>query len=314
MEPAVGIDGLCRGLRLLVIAGGNGLATQQDFVLLANLYLQIRHDFAYRPYHIACARVTANRSGALRQSVTHHHVDAYRVDKLADLVGDCRTGSRKERAVFDADGLLEQCIDRTLIELILQMEHHGRRLAQAQIVQVVRPSSLDGIQHHGPFQARLLFDALVYPLIYLLPKTGYAAHGCRTNLLDGGLNILRTQIDAHLRPPLQADIRPATLEDVRQRQKVHRHILIGELRDTNLVRAECLQVVVVHQQYTLRLACSTRRIKYVADVLISHFRTAALRLSPMCECLALLQEFAEVNGGAVARITLDGRVEYDNLL
>ena len=219
MEPSVLVYGSSRRYRFLVVTLGNGLATEQYFVIFTDLHLQVGHHFAHRADDIIHRREAGNRSGRLCQSVTHYHVDAHRVDKLTHFIRHSCSSSRKERAILNTDGLLQQGIDRLFVEFILEMQHQGRILPLTHVLQVVFPAHLDGIENHGFPHPRLLGNALLHALIDFLPKTRNTAHHRRTHLLNGHLYILRMQVDANLHTTLNANIRPAPFKHMRQRQE-----------------------------------------------------------------------------------------------
>ena len=118
VEPAVGGEGLGGGDGLLVVTIGDGLAPQQDFLIVGYLHLQAGDDAPHRAYRKACEGIEGHRGRRFRQPVSHHHVQPHGVGKDADFVGHGRPGRGKEVAVLQPDGLLQQGVDRAFVELV----------------------------------------------------------------------------------------------------------------------------------------------------------------------------------------------------
>ena len=309
VEPSVLVDGLGRRNGFLIVAARDGPSAQQDFVVRPDLHLQVGHHLAHRADDEPRGGEARHGGGRLRQAVADDHVDAYGVDKLAHLVRYRRAGRGEERAALDADGLLQQGVDGLLVELVAQVEHQGRRLAQADVLQVVFAARADGVEQHRPADARLLGDAFLYALVHFLPEAGDAAHHRGAHLFDRRLDVLRMQVDADLHAALQADICPASLEDVRQRQEAHRHILVRHLRQADVVRAEGLEVVCVVEHHALRFARRAGRVEDVGQVVGRRLRRAFFHHLVVRQAFTQSHELVEVKGGRVARVAHHVAVE-----
>ena len=212
MEPTILIHRGIGGLLLAVVVAHDGLAAQQNLILLAYLHFNLGQNFAHRAQLEVLQGEAGDSSTALCQAITHHHEDAYRVNKLANLIGHGGSGGGEEVATVNTDGFLQQGIDRALIEFILQMEHQRGLLAQEDIIHVMLTAHLQGVEHHCLHYPTFMGNLLLHTGIDLLPKTGHAAHHRGTHLLDGGLNVLRTEVDANLSPLGEADVGPASLK------------------------------------------------------------------------------------------------------
>ena len=268
MEPAVFVDSRSGGFRFLIIAGSNSLTAKQDFIVFSNLHFKVGHDSTYRTYLIPLVEEAGYGSRRFRQSITHHHIDTHRVHEFANFIGYGSAGSREEITVLNTDCLFQQGVDSLFIEFILQMKHQGRRFACTQIINVVHLPDFKSIQHHCFPQAALLGNLLLYTGIYLLPKAGNAAHQCRTYLLDSGLNICRTKIDANLHTSVKTEISPCFFKHMRQRKEVHGHILIRHGSQADIVDADSLSVVEVVQHHSFRLAGGAGCIKNIGKVAV----------------------------------------------
>ena len=123
------------------------------------------------------------------------------------------------------------------------------------------------------------------------------------------------QVDADLCATLQADVGPAALEDVRQRQEVHRNVLIRQRGDADFVRTEGFHVVVVHQHDAFRFARRARGIEDVGNVAVGHFGSTFLYFGFVRQPVAPGKELVEVDGHRlVAGVLLHLAVEDDDLL
>ena len=178
MEPSFAVDGECRHLGLAVVTLGDGVALEQNLIVLAELHLHaIQHptDGAHR--YLLVPAVAGYGSRTLRQSVTGNHAYAHRVDKLLDGGRDGSSGRGEEVVVLESQLLQEQGDDGLLIEAILHLQCQGRREALHQIVHVVFLTHLDGILHQLALQCTAAVYLLLHAVIDLLPEAGYGALG-----------------------------------------------------------------------------------------------------------------------------------------
>ena len=268
VEPTVTVDGSSRCLRFLVVAGSDSLTTKKYLVVLANLHLHIRHHRTYGTNLIAFVEEAGNGSRRFRQTIAHHHVYTYRMHKLADFIGHSSTCRRKEITVLNTYRLLQQSINGLFVELVFQMKHHRRSLSLAQIINVMRPAHLDGIQHHRFTQTGFLGNLLLHTGIDFLPKTGYTAHQCRAYLFNSSLDILWTEIDADLHPPVYTKVGPCLFEYMGQRKEVHGNIPVCHERQSDIMNAESLSIIEMMEHDTFRLTGSTGSIKDIGEVII----------------------------------------------
>ena len=107
VEPAVGVNSGSSGFRFLIISFRDRLTTKQYFIVFAYLHFNSRQYNTHRTDIIAHRQRTGYSSRRFRQAVSNHHIDAYRMNKFIDLIGNGSTGSREKVSILNADRLLQ---------------------------------------------------------------------------------------------------------------------------------------------------------------------------------------------------------------
>ncbi len=194
------------------------------------------------------------------------------------------------------------------------MQPQRSRLALAYIFDVVFTSHLNGILHQGLLHTGRTSDNFVYTCIHLFPETRYATHRCRTDFLDGHLNILRTEVDVQFCTYTQAPATPSTFEHVSERQEIDDHIVFTQTRETFTVRIHHRFVSSVAQHHTLAFTGGTTGIKNVHQIFCIRFSCTLIYFRLMLTAFAHRQEIIHINGRFIARIKLHIFVEHYNLL
>ena len=236
------------------------------------------------------------------------------MNKFIDFIGHGCTGCREEISILNTDRLLQQRIDRFLVEFIFELIHHRRSLSQTEIIQIVDSTDFDSILHQCLFQSGCFIDLLLYTGIYLFPETGNTAHQCRTNFFNGCLNVCRTQIDADLYSFMNTKIAPCLLEYVCQRKEVHRNILVGHCRQTLVVRMELLQIARMMQHYSLRFSRRTGSIKDVSQIIVRSTCGTFFHHLIMRQSFAHCHKLIKIDGGDITRVFYYRTVENNQLL
>ena len=187
-------------------------------------------------------------------------------------------------------------------------------LAHTQIVNVVHLAHLDGIQHHRFPQAGLLRYLLLHAGIHFLPKAGNAAHQRGAYFLDSGLDICRTEVDAHLYSPVDAEIGPGLLKHMRQREEVHGHVFIRHGSQADVVDADGFPVVEVMQHHPFRFAGGAGGIKDIGKVLVRSACGTFFHNIVMGQVFAQCEELIIIDGCLVAGVEHYVAVENNQFL
>ena len=182
------------------------------------------------------------------------------------MVSQRRTSHREEAAILQAQHLLQDTEHRLLIEVIFHLQRHRGLQTLALIVQMIGTTCRYRTLKQGVHGAGSMLYLLLHTDIYLLPETRHTTHHRGANLFQRFLDAFGIPIDSHLCTFHQAHHSPTPLKDVGQRQEAHGEILVGHLRNTQIMCTHRLQIVGMSQYYPLGMAGSTRRINNGSDV------------------------------------------------
>ena len=231
-----------------------------DFIVFTDTYFHTRQYPPDASYPEISLPFTGNRSGTFRQSISGNHVDSHGMYKLLHLFRYGCPGSGEEITVFNPDGFLQKAVDGPFIEFISHVQHGRRSLSIHQVRDIMLPAYPQRIQHQSLFQPGGLIDFFLHTGIYLFPETRHTAHGRRTDFLDGFLDILRFQVDAQHTSPVQAIESPSPFKNMRERQKIHHHIIFSQFRETRVMPFESSLIIGMMQHHSLGIARSAGSI------------------------------------------------------
>ena len=128
-EPAVGVEHLRRRLGVLVVAGEDGLAADQELAVVGDPQLEARAAAGPTvPNRQRSGRVRRRRRRALGQAVALEDPDPDRVEELGDLL-DERRAARDRRPQAPAEPLADLREDEPVGDAVLQRssaDRHGR--------------------------------------------------------------------------------------------------------------------------------------------------------------------------------------------
>ena len=122
----------------------------------------------------------------------------------------------------------------------------------------------------------------------------------------------RTAVDGQRATRLDAEIRPASFEDVGERQEVHDEVLVGKRQSPNMA-SESGIIHAMSQHHTLADARCSAGIEDVRKVVLVRFGSELLNLFAVVFSVGKCQELIEVEAHFVLRVFLDRRVEDDEL-
>ena len=314
VEPAVLIDGLRCDLGLAIVTLGDGVALEQDLVVLAEADLDALEDTA----HGADADgrvmpVAADGGGGLGEAVAGSHIDAAGVYELLHLARYGSTCRGEEVRILEAEGLLEQGDDGLLVEGIAQLQLQRRHEAPHHIIDIVFLTYRQRIQHQLTLHGAAAGNLLLHTGIHLLPEARHGSHAGGVHLAQRHLYVLRLEVDGELCAPTQAPIAPGTLEDMGEGQEAHDDILVRQMHD-GIVGRDGGGIHPIGERDTLGNARGAAGIEDVHQVVGLHAGGTRRHLVGKGEALALAQELVEVERHLILRVLLHRAVEDDQAL
>ena len=122
-----------------------------------------------------------------------------------------------------------------------------------------------GMTEEFPTGTRCIINLLLHTHEDFLPEARYAGHTGRMCLAHGLLDFLRVGVQDELCALGQAEVSPAALEDMSQRQEAHHTVFLAD-RHTFVVGLHGCVVLSVGKDDTLRVACRTTGVDDVADI------------------------------------------------
>ena len=123
---------------------------------------------------------------------------------------------------------------------------------------------------------------------------------------------MRTSVDSQSAASLEAEIRPASLEDMSERQEVHDEVFVRE-RQSAYMTSESGIIHPVSQHHTFADAGCATGLEDVRQVVFVSFGGELLNLFLVVFAVGKCQELVEVEAHIVLRVFLDRRVEDDEL-
>ena len=295
MEPAIGINGLARGGFLFVIARRDGLAAQEDFVVLANLDFQLIYESAHRTQSDGLVDMVARHGGgAFRQAIAHNHIDARCMHKAFHFGRNGGTCCRKEVGALQSERLAQEADDGAVVEFVLHGQSEGRRDTLRLVRHPVAATHGQCLANEAPLHEGAIVHLLKHSLIHLLPETRHTRHTRGVNFLQGLQHVSGPQIDGQLCALGQTEVAPCPFEYMGEGQEIEDNVLLAQ-RKRCIVRAKAFMIHAIGQHHAFAHACCSAGVEDVRQVVHRRIGHAAVEFVLVLAVFAQAQELVEVD-------------------
>ena len=313
VEPALLVYRHSCYLGFAIVAFRDGIAFEENLVVLAELHLHtIKRTTDGTERNSLIPAVARHGGSALGESIARNHQNACRANKLLDDRRNGSSGSGEEVVSLQSQGLQEQSDDCLLVEEIAHLQ--GKRWHEAShlVIDIVGLADAKRVFEHPALYGRGRVHLLLYAAIHFLPEPRHSTHTRRMHFAKALQDVGRTTVDSQRAARLDAEIRPASFEDMREGQEVHDEVLVGK-RQSTYVTSESGIIHLVRQHDTLADARRSAGVEDVGQVVFLHFGCELLYLFAMVFPIGKCQKLIEIKAHIVLRVFLYGRVEDDEL-
>ena len=196
---------------------------------------------------------------------------------------------------------------------ILEAQLQRRALAFGEVVDIVSfadaPCLIKDLLLGGTRPVYLCLHGLVH----LLPESRHARHTCRMGLAHRFLDLMRIDIDNERGTFCQAEISPAALKDMRERQEVDDAVFLPH-RHTGIVGLESGGILTIGEHHAFRLTRRATGIEDIAEVVVVGLLPQRLNVLLVRQVLAQLDEVVEIHRFRVVHAQTHVTVEDDDTL
>ena len=170
-----------------------------------------------------------------------------------------RTGSGEDVGIGETEFLAhyaEQCL---VDSLIFQMEHKGRSLATAQILDIMLATHAKSVLEYLALQSSGIVNLLHHTRIYLLPESRHRRHTRRMRLSHRLLHLLRIGVYNHPCTHRHTQQSPSLLKDMGKGQEIE-HTVVFTHRHHLLITLKGGIILLMTEHHPLTIASSTTSI------------------------------------------------------